>query len=106
MTTNVDQELPLKFKPFKKVTLSKNPANDTNPSALIKHKIEMMKLNQSRAKEEFIKNKFQRPSQLIAPIDAVDYFREQRSGSPNRTADMMATRSNGCLLKNNQTQQL
>lgn len=55
-----------------------------------------------------MKNKFQRPSQLIAPIDPVDYFREVSLASgaidTSNVHRMQETRSKGVLLKNNQTE--
>jgi predicted CoA-binding protein len=82
----VDKELPLKFKPFKKVGPAhystggkRGPQTDLQSltvASLKKQKNEIMRVNCKKAREEFIKNKFSRPSQLVAPIDSVDYFRE------------------------------
>jgi len=78
-STNVDKELPLKFKPFRKV-----PASTKHYALTVESrsdspklsKIDIIKLNTKRAREEFVKNKFSRPSQIIAPIDTVDYGKE------------------------------
>lgn len=36
---------------------------------------ELIRNNAKKQREEFLKNKHQRPTQLIAPIDPVDYSR-------------------------------
>jgi hypothetical protein len=112
MTTSVDKELPLKFKKFRMVA----PRPDYTVKdqiqtiqALKHNRNEVMKINNKKAREEFIKNKFQRPTQLIAPIDPVDYFKEIKQPSPEQTKllnTISEIRQKAALSKNNCTEQL
>jgi len=60
MTTNVDKELPLKFKRFRK-----GPPRPTDPisrdqiqTVSVLKRNDLMKANAKKARDEFIKNKF------------------------------------------------
>lgn len=62
MTTNVDKELPLKYKKFRKIA----PRPDQTVKeqiqtiqALKQNRNDAMKQNNKKARDEFIKNKFQ-----------------------------------------------
>ena len=88
----MDQELPLKFKRFGKTIKlnlqeSQGSINSSTMSASVRNlKLEQGKLSQQAAKEQFIANKFSRPSQLIAPVDTIDYKREAQPNEQVRVA--------------------
>ena len=64
-----------------------------------------MKLNAKKARDEFIKNKFQRPTQLIAPIDPVDYHKETTKDITRAIQSSISEiRHKGVLSKNNCTE--
>ena len=81
-------------------------AQITSIAQLKSQKNEMMKINTVRAREEQIKNKFQRPTQLIGAIDQVDYFRELALPKSQKGTEIGELRNKGVLMKNNETTQL
>jgi hypothetical protein len=48
----------------------------------------------------------QRPTQLIAPVDSVDYSRVMTAIEKSQVQSMAETRQRGFMMKNNQSEQL
>lgn len=111
MTTNVDKELPLKFKRFRKgpprPDVVSGGKEHMTPTLNVLKRNDIMKLNAKKARDEFIKNKFQRPTQLIAPIDPVDFHKEStQQVAKALQSTFTEIRHKGVLSKNNCTEQL
>ena len=70
MQTNVDKELPLKYKPFRKIPPGGNGKHielrmgehSASFASLKQQKEDIIRKNTKKANEEFMKNKHQRPT--------------------------------------------
>lgn len=111
----VEEELPLKFKNFGNKTIKVKTTIDNNSGEIFSpHKSSSMRslredlarLSVQQAKEQFIQNKFSRPSQLIAPIDTVDFARDSKPNNQQRlmlNQQFNELRQKAVLSKNNET---
>ena len=73
-------------------------------------KEDLARLSVQQAKEQFTQNKFSRPSQLIAPIDTVDYKRDTNQAKVQErmmfNKQFNELRGKAVLYKNNETSQI
>lgn len=116
MIKAVEKELPLKFKNFGNTTFKTGESQFTTifspqkSSSMRSLKEDLARLSVQQAKEQFTQNKFSRPSQLIAPIDTVDYKRDTNQAKVQErmmfNKQFNELRGKAVLYKNNETSQI